>query len=85
MRSRQPKRRILPQSFDNSRDEFLYSTGAAIAHTNLRNVLAHSCGLRVESGAGCGAPTTVAGDAEVLISIFPRRRRPPSQKRRCSP
>ncbi|MGC9986221.1 MAG: hypothetical protein ABSF35_21670, partial [Polyangia bacterium] len=27
MRSRQPKRRIIPTYFDNSRDEFLYSTG----------------------------------------------------------
>ena len=28
MRSRQPKRHIFPQSFDNFCDEFLYSTGA---------------------------------------------------------
>jgi hypothetical protein len=31
MRSRQPKRRIFPQSFDNFRDEFLYSTGSWLA------------------------------------------------------
>jgi hypothetical protein len=30
MRSRQSKRRILPQSFDNSRDDFPYSTRAPL-------------------------------------------------------
>jgi len=39
MRSRQPKRRIIPQSFDNSRDEFLYSTGCLRAHHYILGLL----------------------------------------------